>query len=98
MLEKLKKLDVIGWLKWLWSPMGMGLIFLLLAALEEDYVLGVLGSSAIVGSVAEYIDRNKHRTLRRTVFWAGVILLVAGVYLAFKNYQLSNFFHDIFKP
>ena len=99
MLEKLKKLDVIGWLKWLWtSQMGIGLMFLLLAVLEDDYAIGVLASSVIVGGVAGYIDRSKHRTLKRTVFWAGVILFVAGIYLAFKNYQLSNFFHNIFKP
>jgi hypothetical protein len=99
MLEKLRNLDVIGWLKWLWtSQMGTGLIFLLVAALEKDYVIGVLASSLIVGGLAEYIDRSKHRTLRRTVFWVGIILFAAGIYLAFKNYQLSSFFHNIFKP
>ncbi len=99
MLEKLKKLDVIGWLKWLWtSQMGIGLMFLLLAVLEDDYAIGVLASSVIVGGFAGYIDRRKHRTLKRTVFWAGLTLFVAGIYLAFKNYQLSNFFHNIFKP
>ncbi len=51
MLEKLKKLDVIGWLKWLWtSQMGIGLMFLLLAVLEDDYAIGVLASSVIVGA------------------------------------------------
>ncbi len=99
MLEKLKRPDVIGWLKWMWtSQMGVGLIFFLLAALEKDYVIGVLASSMIVGALAGNIDRNKHRTLKRMVFWAGIILFVAGIYLAFKNYQLSNFFLNIFKP
>jgi hypothetical protein len=99
MLEKLKNPDAIGWLKWLWaSQMGIGLIFLLVAALEKDYVIGVLASSLIVGGLVDYIDRSRHRTLRRTGFWVGVVLLVAGIYLAFKNYQLSSFFHNILKP
>ena len=97
MLEKLKKPDMIGWLKWMWtSQMGIGLIFL--AALEKDYVIGVLASSMIVGYLAGNIDRNKHRTLKKMVFWIGIILFVAGIYLAFKNYQLSNFFLHIFQP
>ena len=72
MLEKLKKPDMIGWLKWMWtSQMGIGLIFFLLAALEKDYVIGVLASSMIVGYLAGNIDRNKHRTLKKMVFWIG---------------------------
>ena len=99
MLEKLKKPDMIGWLKWMWtSQMGIGLIFFLLAALEKDYVIGVLASSMIVGYLAGNIDRNKHRTLKKMVFWIEIILFVAGIYLAFKNYQLSNFFLHIFQP
>ena len=99
MLEKLKKPDMIGWLKWMWtSQMGIGLIFFLLAALEKDYVIGVLASSMIVGYLAGNIDRNKHPTLKKMVFWIGIILFVAGIYFAFKNYQLSNFFLHIFQP
>ena len=99
MLEKLKKLDVIGWLKWLWtSRIGLGLLFSLMAALNEDYILGVMASSVIVCGVAENIDRSKHRTLRRTVFWVGIILFVTGIYLAFTNYHLASFFHNILKP
>ncbi len=51
MLEKLKKLDVIGRLKWLWtSQTGMGLVFLLLAVLEDDYAIGVLAASMMLAA------------------------------------------------
>jgi uncharacterized membrane protein HdeD (DUF308 family) len=97
MLESLKRLDVRGWWKWL-SSIGVGLLFLLLAALRQDYSFAVMAIGVIITGLADYVDRRNRRR-----WWAllgmGTVLTVAGIYLEIKNYPLSDFFfHNVFKP
>jgi hypothetical protein len=96
MLESLKKLDARGWWTWL-STIGVGLLFLLLAAHSGDYFFAVMAIGAIITGVADYVDRRGGR-----LWWAfsgmGVILVAAGIYFGIRNGQLPNVFHDIFKP
>jgi hypothetical protein len=91
MPESSGKLDPVGWLKWLWrSPIGVGVFFLIMAAVIRDFFLALLAVGCIVTGLADHVDRRN-----RWLWWAlvgvGTILVAAGFYLSIKNYQLSDF-------
>jgi hypothetical protein len=87
---------VRGWWKWL-SSIGVGFLFLLVAALRQDFSIAVIAIGVIITGLSDYVDRRN-----RWLWWAplgvGTILTVAGIYLEIKNYPVSEFFHNIFKP
>ena len=91
MPEPSRKLDPRGWLKWLWrSSIGLGVVFLVLAAVWRDFFFALFAVGCIIGGLPDYVDRRNRR-----LWWAlqgvGLILAAAGIYLSIGNYQLSDF-------
>jgi membrane protease YdiL (CAAX protease family) len=98
MPEALRKFDARGRLEWLWrSSISTGLLFFLVAAVSRDFFLAVGATGVIITGLADYVDHRNRR-----LWWAlvsvGIILVAGGIYLSIKNYQLSDFFHNMLKP
>ena len=89
MLEPLRKLDARGRLEWLWrSSIGVGLLFLLVAAVSRDFFFAVFAIGVIITGLADHVD-HRHRRLWWSLVGEGIILVVGGIYLSTKIHQSS---------